>query len=358
MMIQGHTIDALIQPDSFSLTVFPWNLWDFLRGLTAPVFLTVSGAVQVFANKRLDDGSLPQSKIARRFRTALILIGIGYLLVFPAEKIYDLPFIEVKYWQVFFQVNILQVFGISLLMVLGLFLLTKNDNQLGVSALVCGFSIFFLSPLIHAIHWFNFLPEAAAAYISLEHGSIFTVFPFSGYLFLGIAIGVLLKKINPDERIKFLIRWSPLAGVSLIIIGMGFSGIFSLIPVVYTDTQKADPGLALIRLGLVLLWITVTSLMLLFSRKLEPYYKMFGKKALFIYVAHLILLFGTPLTPGIATFYYKSLTLSEVIIPTIFVELTTLTVAFFYEYSVTRFPMARYFYRYSVAAYLIYVLFL
>ena len=34
---------------------------------------------------------------------AVLLILIGYFLMFPANKIWDLPFIEAKYWIPFFQ---------------------------------------------------------------------------------------------------------------------------------------------------------------------------------------------------------------------------------------------------------------
>ncbi len=118
MMIQGHTIYALADPSAYDISLFPWNIWHFCRGLTAPVFLIVSGAVHVFANKRLAGGGLSRRTIKKRITIASVLIAIGYLLVFPAERVWDLFFIEAVYWQRFFCVNILQLFGISLLMIL------------------------------------------------------------------------------------------------------------------------------------------------------------------------------------------------------------------------------------------------
>ena len=57
MMMQGHTLDALVNPQLMDLGTFPWNIWQFMRGLTAPIFLIVSGTVHVFAMKRDEQGA-------------------------------------------------------------------------------------------------------------------------------------------------------------------------------------------------------------------------------------------------------------------------------------------------------------
>ena len=77
MMVQGHTIDALASRDFLDIHFFPWNVWDFLRGFTAQIFLIVSGMVQVFANKRLENGKLKPETIKKRITIATILIIIG-----------------------------------------------------------------------------------------------------------------------------------------------------------------------------------------------------------------------------------------------------------------------------------------
>ncbi len=85
MMIAGHTFFSLVEPSQINVNSSPWNWWEFLRGATAPIFLTVSGIVQVFANNRDENGKLSTSTIKKRGRMALMLIAIGYLLVFPRK---------------------------------------------------------------------------------------------------------------------------------------------------------------------------------------------------------------------------------------------------------------------------------
>ncbi|MBM4151193.1 MAG: DUF1624 domain-containing protein, partial [Ignavibacteria bacterium] len=107
MMMQGHTIDALVQPQLMHLDEFPWNVWQFMRGLTAPIFLIVSGTVHVFAMKRNELGAMSEETRKRRMNWAWIILLCGYMLVFPANRLIDLPFVQPDALAMFFQVNIL-----------------------------------------------------------------------------------------------------------------------------------------------------------------------------------------------------------------------------------------------------------
>ncbi|MFW5662812.1 MAG: heparan-alpha-glucosaminide N-acetyltransferase domain-containing protein, partial [Bacteroidota bacterium] len=93
MMIQGHSLYAVASAQQLDTSIFPWNLWEFLRGFTAPVFLMVSGAVHVFANKREPDGYIAPARLNKRIKVSLIIMAVGYLMMFPADNIYHLPFI-------------------------------------------------------------------------------------------------------------------------------------------------------------------------------------------------------------------------------------------------------------------------
>ncbi|MDY0082460.1 MAG: heparan-alpha-glucosaminide N-acetyltransferase domain-containing protein, partial [Ignavibacteriaceae bacterium] len=44
-MVQGHTIDALLAPEYRSLDYPVYYLWNFMRGITAPVFMFSAGTV-------------------------------------------------------------------------------------------------------------------------------------------------------------------------------------------------------------------------------------------------------------------------------------------------------------------------
>lgn len=358
MMIQGHAVDALAIPEKIDSTIFPWNIWEFMRGITAPVFLMVSGAVHVFANKRPENGVIPSSKIFRRIRTALALIAIGYLLVFPAEKIYDLFFIEKQYWLTFFQVNVLQLIGVSLLLATIVFWLTNSDKKLFIASVFIAVAITALTPFVFLVTWFDILPEAIAAYFSMEHGSVFTIFPYTAFLFYGIALGTLIKRTDPERRIRALILYGLPMGTIFILAGYWLTNYFTSLHIAYPPGAQPNPGIILSRVGYVFVWLAVTSIIFMKTKRFENVYKMFGKRALLIYVIHLFVVFGTPVFPGFASFYFKSLTITNVIIVTIIVELITLSFTYFVEFTLRKYPQSVYFWKYSITAYLIYLLFI
>ncbi|MCX6140750.1 MAG: heparan-alpha-glucosaminide N-acetyltransferase domain-containing protein, partial [Candidatus Kapabacteria bacterium] len=67
-MMQGHVLDALVSSSVIDISHAPWNVWHWIRGLTAPVFLMVSGAVHVFATKRDADGRVREDVMGKRIR--------------------------------------------------------------------------------------------------------------------------------------------------------------------------------------------------------------------------------------------------------------------------------------------------
>jgi uncharacterized membrane protein len=132
MMMQGHTIDALVEPQLMNLNEYPWNIWQFMRGLTAPIFLIVSGTVHVFAMKRNERGSMSEETRKRRMNWAWIILLCGYMLVFPANRLIDLPFVQEDAWALFFQVNILQLTACTLMAIVWLSTHTYSVKALGI----------------------------------------------------------------------------------------------------------------------------------------------------------------------------------------------------------------------------------
>lgn len=353
-MIQGHVIYALALPSIVDVNVFPWDVWHYLRGLTAPIFLTVSGAVNVFANKRDEFGRVPRKTTSRRLRMALILMAIGYTLMFPAERLWDIFFVDRNVWDTFLQVNILQLFGITLLMLLLLFLLTRSDKTLGISALVIGLTIALITPLVHSVDWFSFMPMAAASYLSPAKGTFFPIFPFSSYVFFGAALGAYLKTVDPNKRTQFILKFGPLIGIAAILAGWGFNTLTGQ-PTLKGYTL-ANSGLTLVRLGFVMGMLSLTSLIYLKTTKLSRYYSIFGKRALFIYVAHLVLLYGSAFHMGPAKIWDRSLELPLVLLIVVLIELLSLLSAYGYEYLVRKYPESKRFFLLLLASYLIYML--
>lgn len=358
MMMQGHTIYELASPGTIDYSSFGWQVWNFLRGLTAPTFLFISGAVHIFANKRLDDGSLGKDTIWKRIKTALMLIVIGYLLVFPAAKVYDLYFVSEEGWRVFFSVNILQMFGVSLLLLLSFFILTKSNQNLAIISIVSATFIVFLSPLVHKIHWFDYLPEFFAAYLSTEHGTIFPIFPFTAYLLFGAAFGVWLQNIPVEKRTDFLLKKCWKIGLPLILLGYPLMLVFSKVHLPYIDAFRVNPGLFFIRLGFVLMTISFMTYIYKLTQPFGKYYSMFGKRAIYIYIIHLFIIYGSPATVGLVKYFRSQLNLEFSILAAIFVVVSTLLITYLYENLINKHRVAKFAFRYAVGAYLFYFFFI
>jgi len=356
MMVQGHVIDALANPIYTPTDEFPWTLWHFARGFTAQVFLMLSGTVHVFANKRMEDGRLTPINFKKRIKTALMIMGIGYLFMFPANKIWDIFFIEDRLWIHFCRVNILQLIGLTLMLVMGMFYLTRSDKGVGRLALGTGIAISLLSPIVHSINAFNYLPEIVGAYFSFEHGSFFPIFPYSAFMFFGLYIGVKLKAVDPDKRTKYLYQW--FLPMGLVMIGVGFLLRMELKDLGWGIPIKVNPGAIMYQVGFVLTGIAICAFLYTKTKKLTFYYAMFGKRALMIYVLHLILLYGSPWWASVGNIFNKQMSIEWTLFFVVVIEIFTFGIVYLYEYLLNKYEKFRKYYIYVlaiVAGYLILV---
>lgn len=338
-MMQGHVLYALVSPEHLNIAEFPWNIWHFVRGLTAPIFLLTSGAVHVFANKRDAEGKLPRQTLIRRLRWAVTLIGIGYLMVFPANRIFDLPYVPPHVWTAFFRVNILQLTGIALALLTIVISLTRSTRAFANVSVGIGVAIVLLSPFVEQVDWFAHAPEGIAAYLSYAHGSIFPIFPFASYLFFGVAIGRYLQSIPSERRAEMFPRFTGIAGGILVAVAFLCSYIpFSPFPA--HTYHLANPAFVCMRIGLSLLCMSGIGVLYRLTQSWGTYYSLFGKKALHIYVGHLVLLYGTPWFRAVGSQRFNTLTVPEGIafaVGIIAICLTAVYVLHYYQNNSLRF---------------------
>lgn len=329
LMVQGHVLDALL-PDTLthSETVF-WTTWNWLRGLTAPVFLIVSGASHVFAAKRGSDGFIRQDIIERRIRMAVLLIGIGYLLVLPGRRLIDLPYVTNESWTEVLGVNILQLIGVSLIAFMIIMERTPTIAAMRKRALITIAAVLALSPLMHMPYVHEGLPMWLRPYLTMKYGSLFPLFPISAYLFVGVVVGTYLAEMQEEQRGRWLMR-----------IGLRFALPVAL--VLYTVQQilmsrgvhwhylssSNSEFLVVARSAVALAIIAVSVVLLRYTWSLRDVYVTFGKKGLYIYVLHIVLLFGTPWWDGVARGHIKSSTIPQALVSLAIVLSGTLAITY------------------------------
>ncbi|MBI2794617.1 MAG: acyltransferase [Ignavibacteria bacterium] len=332
-MMQGHVLDALVNSTIIDINIFPWNVWNLSRGFTAPIFLMVSGAVHAFATKRDQNGNVRADIVAKRIRWGLTIIGIGYLLVFPAGRVWDLPFLSSGGWNAFFAVNILQLTGVTILLFIVTMSSTTSVKSMGVRALVIAALIVATTPIVQLTQVVSGLPGWFRAYFTSAEGSIFPVFPFSAYLFLGLAIGCWLHNVPMENRDAMLKKFGWRVGGVVALFAVVLQGTL-LVSGVSNEIMEHQMSIILFlrRAGIVMVFFSICVIVLERTYQFRKWYSLFGTKSLYIYAIHLILLFGTPWIEGIGRTHYHSLSLSEGIAVAIGIVFITLAVAWLIDW--------------------------
>jgi uncharacterized membrane protein len=310
LMLQGHTLDAFVNPVHLDLDTFHWQTWVHLRGLTAPLFLLVSGAASVLGLRYEQDGRVSRALLRRRVLMALLVIAIGYLLVFPASRIADLWWISPEVWRGFLQVNILQLNGVTLLLLTALLAFTRTVRRYAAWSLGLGFLILLLAPIVFSVDWFRWLPEGLAAYLSFSHGSLFPLFPASAYMFLGVGLGALLLELPEAQRVRGFRLACLAASAALMLLSLAAEHMpAGLLPA--HDAYKAGHAYTLLRLGFALLVFGLLAWIAERWPRLAAACAPMGRKSLYVYVGHLVLIYGTPWTPGLASGHIQTLSLGD-----------------------------------------------
>jgi uncharacterized membrane protein len=354
MMVQGHTLFALLDINIINSGKWYWDFWTFVRGLTAPVFLMVSGAVHIFANKRDENGIFPNKIAKKRIKICLMLLIVGYLLQFPVNNIYDLVFLDTNNLYNFFKVNVLQMFSATLLFLTLLFKITKNNKQLGIFAFIFGNLILLASHFVLQINWFDFFPAAIASYFSMSYGSIFPLFPFSGYLLIGTFVGYLLQKQAAENRNFYLIKTLFLLGIPYLIIGYFVDNWYVNQGFRIIGAAKIGLGVTIIRVGLTMWVIALASLFSVFLQKFQKSVSMLSKRAIFIYVIHLLIIYGSPITPGLRHLFFN-IDIFTAFYCAFFVIFFSVLLVYLYDLT-NKSEKIKQFYKFFIVALLIYLL--
>ena len=173
LMLHGHTADALLSPDEKTSLAF--QLYTIFRGFTAPMFLFISGfAFAITTIKYVEDYLKFSQKFLKRIRKFLFITLLGYFLHLPylslKKTITESNFETLS---VLFSSDVLQVIGISLLILqISLFLL-KDAFKFSQLSLYMGIFAFLISPFLFMIDFAKFLPLPISQYLNTFNGSHF-----------------------------------------------------------------------------------------------------------------------------------------------------------------------------------------
>jgi len=298
-MVQGHTIHVILA-NEYRDTVLPvYNIWLFMRGMTAPIFMFTAGTVFTYLFRYVKRPFNENPRVKKGIKRGLLLIIIGYLLHYPTWTIFIFSDVTERTMNSFLMVDVLQLIGVSLLILLVLLYIAEktriNDYIVfaGTSAI-----IFFIAPITNRVDWLSILPRFFAGYFYDGSGSLFPVFPWAGYVISGGVLGTYLAR-NPMafKSAGFSIR---LAIFGLIILGSSLLSDFITTmlgnPVIQAQYSA---NTILFRVGFVLLLNALVSYISLKVERIPQLIILVGRNTLLIYVVHLIILYGSSWNPGI-----------------------------------------------------------
>jgi uncharacterized membrane protein len=307
MMVQGHTIDALLAPQ-YRNDIYPlYASWNFMRGLTAPIFMFSAGVVFTYLFHLNKKPFAENPRVKKGIKRFFLLVFIGYMLRYPTASFVYFGNVTPEQWATFFTVDVLHLIGFSLLFIIGLSYISDkfkiNDRIL--FPVVAG-SIFLLYPVFAQIPWPDFLPVFLANYFYHGSGSFFPLVPWTGFVIAGGALGSYLAEHNGAYKSKeFMLK---LAGIGVIFIMIAALGDM-LETAIYGESffWTTSPNLLIFRLGLVLMLNAFVAYLAIRISKIPELFVQAGRYSLTIYVVHLVLLFGSAWSIGITYFIGSAL---------------------------------------------------
>lgn len=297
LMVQGHTIDALLHPDF--RTSLQYNAWLYLRGLTSCTFLFLSGAAfSLTALRHWDEQGRVSWRSFKRVRRLAFFLSLGYFVKFPMGRFLDLPYATEERWRSFFAVDVLQNVAVTLLALQVLIGVTRTPRRFAMTCGALAAILVAVTPLVHGVAWVERLPLILASYLSFGTGSLFPLFPWAGFTLIGAAFGVTAAPWATRDHLRSLAR-ALFATGAVLAVGAGLLGEFGWFEYGVLDWWRSSPLSFVQRLGSVLLLLSVVAAIGHFVTKLTPPLQGLAEESLLVYAVHVALLYGSHWTTGL-----------------------------------------------------------
>lgn len=302
MMLQGHFVDGLLDTAFRDTSNSGYLLWKYFRGITAPVFFTVSGFIFTYLLIKVPQKGFENPRVKKGLKRGLELLFIGYLLRLNLGGL-----LQGKLYDTFFLVDVLHCIGLSLLVIIGMYLITYARKAfLFPLALVSLTLLLFTFEPAYAATTFSAIPDAFANYLTRANGSVFTIIPWLGYTTFGAFVSLLFNKYKEREQLySWAIPIAAVFGLSLIFLSSDFFVVLSELTGIPLFLSISLNNYLFIRLGDVCIAFAI--FMLIRKWLTNRTFLKIGQSTLSIYVIHFIILYGSFTGLGLYRFFHHSL---------------------------------------------------
>jgi uncharacterized membrane protein len=304
MMLQGHFIglsfknfEALVSLKKSSGTsgYLLFDCWYFMKGLTAPLFFFVTGLVFVFLLLQSHNPTKKNPRVKKGVIRSFELIFWGYLLQLNIHYIQDTFYSETP---IIYAFHVLQCIGVSLLLLIGLYLLYRAVKKIPLSIYYLLAGIFIFGVFKELNVWEAFPRKSPQLLQNIFKGphAVFPMIPWAGFVMFGGLFGVVVYKYKKQ------LTNTPLS-LGLIGVALGLKYLCYQYGIIWFYNRLAD----------VLL---VTFLFIQGEAWFATRWKLFlsvGQKTLFVYLWHTIVLYGGILGVGLTNILKQQLSATQAV---------------------------------------------
>ncbi len=290
VMIEVHVVNAFLLPEVREAAWFP--ILNFINGLVAPSFLFVSGyAFVLVAQRKWDDYLRGTPVLWKQIARMLQILAVGYALHIPVFSYSALSQLPWEGWAIFWKIDVLHAIAVSLLVLLGLVLVLRDRKRFLPGMAVVALAVIYGTPYLYDRNIDHLLPVPLANYLTAAHGSLFPLLPWMGFALCGgvtAQLTVVWKDRLGDRRMFFLIF---LAGMVFI----GIPLLMDFIPYTFLPAHeygRANPGFFFLRLGIVLMLLSVLWFWEQRYRSGRSMVSVVGSESLVAYAGHLLVIYG------------------------------------------------------------------
>lgn len=307
LMLEGHFVDDSLAISYRDDENFVYFTWEYIRGFTGPIFLTITGLIFVYLLLRHRDTPFFQSiRIRKGFKRVIELIFWG----------------SVVQWYAFHVLECISIGILSILIIYGIYKLIRFI-PLWIYFFAAGMTVFGMYKYVAVVYGGEtFIEKGLLSFFKFIYNpdrntvAWFPIIPSMGFTMFGAMIGSLLHDLAPHVR-----KWY--FAISVFVMGMslymmprtilkGLDNLMNLFtdlqyPLVYSDWL-------FLKLGMVLMVLSVLmSIDNLYGNKMKDsnLFLKVGQNTLTIYILHMVVLYGSITTFGLNDLFNKKWGLYE-----------------------------------------------
>ncbi len=294
LMFEVHGYDSWLT-DSLKQGDF-YRTSQFTGTIAAPIFLFLAGASLALVSDRMRMKGATPNQVERRMAwRGLEIVGLGYLLRLQ-EFVMGY---KTAVWTDLLRVDILNVIGVSLILMAVVWRVCKDRRTTAIVSLVICAGIVLATPLLWTSMRPRWLPWYVESYINGVHTFdtpqvwLFPIFPWAAFAFAGLALGCFLFDEWATQHVAKTIGWLGVLGVALFLISVPVDWIGARFYAQY-DYWHTSPSFFLARLGVLLVFFPLSYAWCrwgLGAAKFRPLVWL-GETSLLVYWVHIVFVYG------------------------------------------------------------------